>query len=593
MNAKELAQRMAQEAATIIPYLLPRGKKKGSEWKAGDLTGGEGDSLSVRLTGSKAGVWSDFATGQAGDILDLWANCKCQSIPEAINEAKRFLGINDAMPMREKKAYTLPKKPQCSKPKGKVQQWLNSRGIEDRTIDAFKVAEMERDGKFYAVFPYLRDGQLINAKYRNADEKKDMRQEAGAEPCLYGWHTIDPKARQVAICEGEIDAMTLHQAGIPALSCNAGAGNFQWLENDYDRLDRFDDILIAYDDDEQGNKGAQELIRRLGVERCRRMTFEGKKDANEYLLSGADGEDFWHLSKMAKFIDPDELRQASDFIELVKAMFYPVPGEVDPILSLDEPMPWFEFRMGELTVWTGINGHGKSLMLSQVQLGLMAQGEKFCVFSGEMSPQRQVKRMSKQITGMDRPPVEMIDEVGRFIHDRYWVFNLVGTAKIDRLIEVFTYAKKRYGIRHFVIDSLMCIDVPEDGNGAITAQKQAIQKMCNFVRQYDCHMHLVAHPRKPSDEKHIPGKMDVAGSSKITDGADNVFTVWSALHDENEAPTNDADAKLILNKQRNGECQHRTVPLWFVKEAQQFSMRSQRYPRNYMRAENETISSGF
>ena len=64
------------------------------------------------------------------------------------------------------------------------------------------------------VFPYLRDGELVNVKYRNIAEKKDMRQEGGAEPCLFGWHLIDPKARAVAICEGEIDAMTLHQSGV-------------------------------------------------------------------------------------------------------------------------------------------------------------------------------------------------------------------------------------------------------------------------------------------------------------------------------------------------------------------------------------------
>ena len=35
--------------------------------------------------------------------------------------------------------------------------------------------------------------------------------------------------------------------------------------------------------------------------------------------------------------------------------------------------PWFQFRTGEFTVWTGINGHGKSLLLNQVQLGLMSK----------------------------------------------------------------------------------------------------------------------------------------------------------------------------------------------------------------------------
>ena len=63
MNASELSGRMAADCASIVSYLLPQGKKTGSEWKAGSVTGEPGGSLSVRLTGAKAGVWKDFASG--------------------------------------------------------------------------------------------------------------------------------------------------------------------------------------------------------------------------------------------------------------------------------------------------------------------------------------------------------------------------------------------------------------------------------------------------------------------------------------------------------------------------------------------------
>ena len=72
MNAKELSQHMAGEAAAIAQYLLPGGKRQSGEWKAGSIHGDEGKSLSVRLTGAKAGVWADFASGEKGDLLDLW-----------------------------------------------------------------------------------------------------------------------------------------------------------------------------------------------------------------------------------------------------------------------------------------------------------------------------------------------------------------------------------------------------------------------------------------------------------------------------------------------------------------------------------------
>ena len=584
MNAHELSQRMAGDAAAIAQYLLPGGKRHAGEWKAGSLSGEAGQSLSVRLSGAKAGVWADFASGDKGDILDLWVKVRGVSVAAAMVEAKQYLGIRDTMPEKPQQAFKRPQKPKCQTPKAKVQTWLNSRGLTDETLAAFKIGEQLRDGKAYAVFPYLRDGELVNVKYRNVAEKRDMRQEGGAEPCLFGWHLIDPNARTVAIAEGEIDAMTLHQCGIPALSVNAGAGNHQWIENDWDRLERFSEILICFDADEAGQKGAAEVMHRLGNERCKLVKFPAK-DANEYLLTGADGSDFWECIKTAKPQDPEELRQAADFMDRVKALFYPAHGdEQDPVLRLDRDCDWFNFRPGEVTVWTGYNGHGKSLFLSQVLLGLMQQGERAVVFSGEMTPERQLKRMAKQAAGLDRPTMQYIDAIGAWLTDKLWLFNVVGSASIERLLTVFLYASKRYGARHFVIDSLMMTDVPEDGSGAMTAQKEAMRKLCDFARRNGLHVHLVAHPRKGADESKGPGKLDVAGSSKITDAADNVFTVWSARKDEasDDYDPDKPDAKVELQKQRNGDFQHFTLHLWFNKAAQQFCTYSARRPISYV-----------
>lgn len=578
MNAAELSQRMAKEATTIAEFLLPKGKRKSGEWAAGSVNGEEGGSLSVRLSGAKAGVWKDFASGEGGDLLDLWAAVHQCSIAKAMTDAKAYLGVRDTMPEREQKIFKRPTKPHCQPVKAAALDWFKSRGLTDKTIAEFKVGEQLRDGKTYAVFPYLRDGVLINYKLRNVAEKKDMQQAGGAEPCLYGWHLIDPKVRTIAITEGELDAMTLHQVGIPALSVNAGAGNHQWIEFDWDRLERFSEILVFFDNDEAGNKGAKEVIERLGIERCKRIVLP-VKDANEYLQSGAEKFDFEAAIESAKPQDPEELRGAQEFIDKVKSMFYPAHGEDrDPCLLLDQRLEWFEFRLGELSVWTGYNGHGKSLFLSQTLLGLMQQGERVVVFSGEMTPERQLKRMVKQATGLDRPTPQYIDAVGTWLTEKMWLFNVVGSATIDRLLQVFLYANRRYGARHFVIDSLMMTDVPEDGPGAMTAQKEAIRKLCDFARRNGCHLHLVAHPRKGTDDKHEPHKADVAGSSKITDGADNVFAVWSALNDENnpEIDPDMPDARLTLKKQRNGDIQHYKQSLWFVKSAQQFATSSRR-----------------
>lgn len=579
MNAHELSQRMSDNVSGIVQHLLPKGRKASGEWKAGSTAGEEGASLSVRLTGVKKGRWKDFATDEGGDLLDLWVATRGLSVAEAIAEAKAYMGIRDDMPQRERQAYKRPQRPQCTPAKSAVFAWLAGRGLTDQTIADFKIGEYTRDGKSFAVFPYLRDGELVNAKHRDVAEKKGMRQEAGAEPCLFGWHLISPKARVIAITEGEIDAMTLHQCGIPALSVNAGAGNHQWIESDWERLERFSEILVCFDNDEPGQKGAAEVMQRLGIERCKLVKF-GAKDANQWLMDGAGGEDFHAAVKDAKPVDPAELVGIEQFFSAVKALLYPAQdAQKLPLLMVgDRYEDSFEFRPGEVSVWTGINGHGKSLMLNQVQIGLMRQGERVCVFSGEMSPAQQAKRLVKQITGLDRPSAAYIDAVGRWVMDRMWLFNVVGSSTIDRLLEVFQYAAKRYGVTQFVIDSLMMTDVPDDGAGAFTAQKTCMQKLAKFAKTYKAHVHLVAHPRKAKDESQAPGKMDVGGSGKITDLADNVFSVWSAGKEDGDEDNGKPDALLALHKQRNGTVQNKKFWMWFCKEAQQYTCTSKRIP---------------
>ena len=141
MNAHELSQRMADQAAMIAEHLLPAGKKASGEWKTGSVNGEAGQSLSVRIGGTKRGLWADFASGDGGDMLDLWSAVRGVSIGEAMAEAKALLGIRDNMPARQPKAYRRPDRPSCKTPKSRVLEWLTGRGLTEWTIEAFKIGE--------------------------------------------------------------------------------------------------------------------------------------------------------------------------------------------------------------------------------------------------------------------------------------------------------------------------------------------------------------------------------------------------------------------------------------------------------------------
>lgn len=95
-SAKDLARALAARAAALAAELLPGGHRAGPEWVAGGIGGGKGRSLSMRLHGDRAGVWADFASGEAGDALDLVRlSLFAGDHARAMEWARGWLGLGD------------------------------------------------------------------------------------------------------------------------------------------------------------------------------------------------------------------------------------------------------------------------------------------------------------------------------------------------------------------------------------------------------------------------------------------------------------------------------------------------------------------
>ena len=94
MDVSELSGMLTDRAEHVAAYLLPQGKLQGGrEWAVGSTGGEQGDSLKVCVSGAKVGVWSDFATGEKGDLLDLWIAVRGLSMVDALKEVKEYLGV--------------------------------------------------------------------------------------------------------------------------------------------------------------------------------------------------------------------------------------------------------------------------------------------------------------------------------------------------------------------------------------------------------------------------------------------------------------------------------------------------------------------
>lgn len=264
-------------------------------------------------------------------------------------------------------------------------------------------------------------------------------------------------------------------------------------------------------------------------------------------------------------------------------------------------MPWpkthdhIRFRPGEVSLWMGINGHGKSLLTSQVMLGLMHQDQKICIASFEMKPKATLARMAKQACGHHLPTDRYVDAMLSHATGRLWLYDRMGHTDPEHLLKVMRYATKKLGLDHFVIDSLMKVVAGEDDyNG----QKNFVNEICAFAQDYNVHVHLIHHSRKLGDENQIPGKMDSKGSGAIVDQVDQCFTVWRNKKKEQqkqagkEVDEKMPDAFVVCDKNRHGEWEGK-VGLFYIPGACSYTEHPnkpmfQTYSR-YMEAEGEPI----
>ena len=239
---------------------------------------------------------------------------------------------------------------------------------------------------------------------------------------------------------------------------------------------------------------------------------------------------------------------------------------------------WFKFRSHEVSIWSGYNGHGKSLVLGQVMLSAMQQEHRVCIASMEMTPASTLHRMARQAIRSYTPPREMINRFSRWTDDRLWIFDQMGSVSWNRMVGVVRYAVENLGIQHFVIDSLMkCGIAPDD----YTTESQFVEELCSIAKSTGVHIHLVHHGRKPMNENTRMSKYEIRGSGQISDKVDNVVIISRNKKKERELMYTDhdpeirkqPDAWITIDKQRHGTGEEGDFPLYYSKEATSYSAR--------------------
>lgn len=276
-------------------------------------------------------------------------------------------------------------------------------------------------------------------------------------------------------------------------------------------------------------------------------------------------------------VDAAKIRPASEWTEEVIDRFHGQGSEVNwTPTGFSKMAGSFDLRPGELTVWAGINKHGKTTFLSNIMLNVMEQGERVCVASMEMKPAETMAKMTRQAAGTGNPSIDFIRSFHRWTDDRLWVYDHIGRVEAKRMLALALYVRKEMGLNHLVIDSLMKCGI---GVEDFTAQKDFVDGLSTLARDTGLHIHLVCHMRKGETEKTPPDKFAVKGAGEISDMPDNIVIVWKNLR--KEEGSSDPDSYVRIAGQRHHPWEG-SFAFWFHKESQQFLESQHERPR-YLR----------
>ena len=506
----------------------------------------------------KDNYYKCFGCGRVYSIIDHYMNFYNLTYLGAVEKLFDESGIKYSFGtknIKTKREYKYPKE-ETNTDRSKVEQYLALRCISKETLD---YCDIRQDSHGNIVFNYYDTNDVLTmVKYRparklNKGEIKCWCQKgADTTPLLFNINRIDP-TQPLLICEGELDCLSAIEAGFKnAVSVPFGAGNESWVEENWDFLEQFNKIIVWTDADEAGRKMKKNIIPRLGQWRCYEVEApteiekDGKivyvKDINEVLY-------YYGKDKVIECINNAKEMPITDVVDLYDIQEFDLETAEGVFSGFEEIDKWiYKFFFGCINIITGINGSGKSVLINQMCIcEPLNQGYDVFVFSGEMTKPQLKKWIELQLAGRRHIQVEnrhirkIKPEIRKQIRDWYrgriYVYDndkdFTATSILNKMEEL---ARKK-GVKVFVLDNLMMIDLECNNENIWQKQKEFVIKLVNFAHKFNVLVHLVAHPKKVETIRRLT-KLDVGGSGDITNLAHYVMSIHRVTPKEKEGVKN-------------------------------------------------------
>ena len=431
-----------------------------------------------------------------------------------------------------------------------VEKFLQSRGIDPQVVQEYPIVggkkwfgelgkEVDAIGFLYG------DSKAPQAiKWRACEEKAFTQQ--GAARSFFGLNQLPSDTKELVICEGEMDVLALAAAGIPAIGCPNGApqkisdrkvdpqedGKYSFVWDSRELIEKAERVIFFGDQDGPGEALVEELARRIGRAKCWKVTLP-EKDANETLQK--HGREALREALIAAQPLPLEgVYSPSDFEAQILSLYDDgvVKGASTGLGTLD---PLYTVLPGQLSVFTGLPGSGKSELIDQICVNIaMQKGWRFAVASFENPPHMHIAKLAEKVIGKpffgnDRMTEDERDYALSFLNEHFVFLQSHDGAPstVQSIIDRTKQAVMRMGVRGLIIDPYNYLDMTGSDS-----EHQAISKMLTdivlFCKSHELHAWFVAHPAKQLPDAGPPKGQHISGSAAWFAKADMGVTVHRA-----------------------------------------------------------------
>tara|TARA_B100000035_G_scaffold306507_1_gene308635 strand:+ start:1069 stop:2853 length:1785 start_codon:yes stop_codon:yes gene_type:complete len=436
--------------------------------------------------------------------------------------------------------------------------FLNQRGISKQTAELVNlkysknwIQSVQKEVDCIH-FPYTNKGEEYAYKIRSIESKGFSCN--GAPQTFFNIDNVK-KDDLFIICEGEMDALSLIEAGYTScVSVPNGAvmkvsevrtfvddsnkdNKFKFLWDAKDKIDAAGKIIIATDADDAGQAMAEEMARRIGKDKVYQVHYPNDcKDANDVLLKhGKDGIDT--LITGATPWPVTGLFDAKHFFEEVDEIYEKGIGSgastgyknVDELYSIVE---------GQMTVVTGHPSSGKSEFIDQLMINLAeTYGWRFAICSFENEPRIHIAKLISKYLKLPffdgktpRMTKEEMDAGKKFVQMNFsFLYQADGTlSSVDSIIERLKIAVLRHGVRGAIIDPYNYIQKDKDISETDWVS-DVLTRLRVFAQAHGIHIWFVAHPTKMMRDANgvvpAPKGYDISGSAAWFAKADVGLTV--------------------------------------------------------------------